>query len=290
MLLDVKISGAPHLLPGVTTQEIHAYRQRVARPVAELAGYFTGEGHILDEARITQHLFPPLDADIFLSHSSVDGDKAIALAIVLERLGLKVFVDSCVWGNVYDLLKRVDDLRSQKVGGSDAYFYQMTRRTSASVYMVLNAALHRMIDHCEMLLFLDTSSTRVGDVMKDDSCLASPWIFSELRFATQVARRGCVRHTVVSMDNYRDLVSPPQPVIRFSNPGNRHTLPWSTLQGVLHEAKLLPPTTDRDIRVQTVLDEIYRQLDLTPFERHLLGWTGREMEVCGKAGKGRWPR
>lgn len=143
----------------------------------------------LDANAIEEHLFPSVDADVFISHSHSDETSAIKLAVELERIGLRVFVDSCVWGHADDLLLKLDKAfcENDKPG---SYNYSLRNRTTANVHMILNSALHGMIDRSELLIFLGThNSVKMGAYMNEKKNLSSPWIFSELTFAKRVMRR-----------------------------------------------------------------------------------------------------
>lgn len=154
----------------------------------DLERYILDENNVLDATAIQEHLFPAIDSDIFLSHAHADEDKVISLAVYLEKIGFKVFVDSCLWGNVFDLLKTIDEEHC-KFKGSTTYNYQKRNFSTANVYMILNAALHHMIQKSELFIFLGTEeSLTVKDSIENQESLKSPWIFSELTFVNQVVR------------------------------------------------------------------------------------------------------
>ena len=63
--------------------------------------------------------------------------------------------------------------------------------------MMLNTALHKMIDNCEMFLFLGTpNSVSVKNGIENQKSLKSPWIFSELAFIQHVRRKSKFRHEI----------------------------------------------------------------------------------------------
>ena len=80
----------------VTTEEIQGFKKRKERAFIELKNYLLDEKNLLSAELIQEHLFPEVEADIFLSHAHADEDKVIALAICLEKIGFKTFVDSCI--------------------------------------------------------------------------------------------------------------------------------------------------------------------------------------------------
>lgn len=106
----------------------------------------------------------------------------------LEEIGLKSFVDSCVWGHADELLRKVDDKFCIPKGWS-TYSYPLRNRTTANIHMILNSALHRMIDRSELFVFLDSkNSVRIDEYVNNTEHLSSPWIYSELMFAGHVRR------------------------------------------------------------------------------------------------------
>lgn len=149
---------------------------------------------VIDAEKVANALFP-IDStcDIFLSHSSADRNLANQLAAALESLGLQVFVDSHAWGSVYDLLQHVDDIHCLNPGGT-SYSYERRNASTAHVYMILNTALHRMIDRAEALIFLNTDKSLIkestaniiGGGSKEKT--QSAWIHSELHFSAFVRR------------------------------------------------------------------------------------------------------
>lgn len=57
------------------------------------------------------------DIDVFISHSHADEDEAIRIALSMEKIGLKAFVDSCVWVHADELLKKLTiNFVSQRAG------------------------------------------------------------------------------------------------------------------------------------------------------------------------------
>lgn len=150
---------------------------------------------IIDAEAVEKALFPSSsDYDVFLSHSYGDITLATRLGAVLQSIGLKVFIDSHVWGSVYDLLKAIDDKYCLNPGG-ETYSYEKRNRSTAHVYIILNSALQKMIDKAEAFIFLNTgdSITRVSMNVfveaSDEEKTYSPWIHSELQFSALTEKR-----------------------------------------------------------------------------------------------------
>jgi len=148
----------------------------------------------IDAEQVSNLLFPKGNPDVFLSHSYADRDEAIKLAKQMRQKDLTVFIDSEVWGSVYDLLQKVDDEYCWNES-SETYSYQQRNRSTAHIYMILNSALHHMIDRSETFIFVasenslvkDDTETQVTDL--EDSKTASPWLHSELLFSSMVRRQ-----------------------------------------------------------------------------------------------------
>lgn len=168
MFLDLNISDFSESGLNVANHEISDFKKRNENLLADLEKYLINDQNTLDASAIEEHLFPSVEADVFISHSHSDEASAIKLAIKLERIGLKVFVDSCVWGHADDLLLKLDKAfcTNNKPG---SYDYSLRNRTTSNVHMILNSALHGMIDRSELLIFLSTdNSVKMGDYVANE--------------------------------------------------------------------------------------------------------------------------
>ncbi|CAM4378984.1 hypothetical protein F901_00082 [Acinetobacter dispersus] len=158
----------------------------------DLEKYLLIKDNVFCATEIQKHLFPETSAEIFLSHAHVDEDKVIALAVHLEDLGFNVFVDSCVWGNAFTLLRKIDKKYCKYIDsdtGKEFHSYKNRNFSTANIYMILNAALHKMIDRFELFIFLGTeNSMTIEESIEKQQKIISPWIFSELTFVNQVRR------------------------------------------------------------------------------------------------------
>lgn len=157
---------------------------------------FTDEKGVVNGVELQEKWFPTnRKYDIFLSHSHKDEALAIALAGYLKQeCGLRVFIDSCLWGYSNDLLKRIDQTYCRSESGN-TYDYDKRNYTTSHVHMMLNIALNQMMDKCESIFFLNTeNSINVVDDMESEKTM-SPWIYSELNLAKVIAIR--------DLDEYR---------------------------------------------------------------------------------------
>ena len=168
--------------------EVAKYRNVNQRRVDRLAKLMV-DSDTFDASLIIDALFPTADADIFLSHSSEDASQAIQIALELQELfGLKVFIDSCIWGSSHDLQKAIDNKYCRREGQT-TYDYDERNRSTAHVHMILSTALQRMIDETDTILFMNTDqSISLKHSIDEKQKTLSPWIHMELNFSSLVRR------------------------------------------------------------------------------------------------------
>ena len=173
----------------VDLSKVTAYKAANQKRVEDLAQLMIDED-TFDASLILDSLFPAVDADIFLSHSSKDANVAIQIALELqEKCGLSVFIDSCIWGSVYDLLKAIDKKYCRR-DGQTTYDYDERNRSTAHVHMILTTALQRMIDQTDTIFFMNTNqSISLKHSVNGEQKTLSPLIHMELNFSGLVRRR-----------------------------------------------------------------------------------------------------
>ncbi|MCT4673679.1 MAG: hypothetical protein N4A37_10620 [Prolixibacteraceae bacterium] len=143
-------------------------------------------GHI-DGQKMQEDWFPDVNADVFLSHSHKNEKEAIALSgFLFEKLDIMTFVDSCIWGNSADLLKRLDKKFCQRTDGY--YDYEKRNFTTSNVHMMLSTALTKMIDKIECLFFLNTPES-ISFKEGVRSSTLSPWIYSEIEISKLIRHK-----------------------------------------------------------------------------------------------------
>lgn len=187
----------------------------------------------LDGSSIKNNWFPQIKADIFISHSHKDEEKAIALSGWLkETFELNAFIDSLVWDyapNLIDELNNKYNIISREP--NITYNYQTGKYISSHVDLMLSTALNSMIDHCEALFFLNTPSS-TGKIVKDEKIksvdIESPWIYSELE-TSRIVREKIERRRIKTF------------VKAFESGG-------SISRDILYESKLPPIVYDTDIK------------------------------------------
>ena len=153
---------------------------------------FIIEKDILDGSSLQQNWFPEIKADIFLSHSHIDEDLALALSGWLyDNFKISSFIDSVVWGYADDLRETLNTKYSDKrVSKDGGYLYSHTscNRVSQHIDMMLNIALHRMIDSTEAIFLLNTPNAIAKFESDPDSRTYSPWLYSEI-VCTEIIRK-----------------------------------------------------------------------------------------------------
>jgi hypothetical protein len=142
-----------------------------------------------DASAMQENWFPQIKADIFLSHAHADEELAMIIAGKLNRdFGLKVFIDSCVWGDSNTLLRKIDnELCYDKI--RKVYDYKDRNYTTTHVHIMLASALNEMIYNTEAVFFLNTNkSAKVNtkDLVKKTE---SGWIYSEIKMCNLVHKR-----------------------------------------------------------------------------------------------------
>ena len=152
-----------------------------------LKNYLTKEKK-LDGSSLQKDWFPPIPADIFLSHSHKDENLAITIAgWIFHNFGLTTFIDSCIWGYSDDLLKDIDIEYSKDFPSSSFFSYSKRNITTSNIHLMLSNALMKMIDETECLFFLNTANSITSI---DDSITAtktdSPWIYTEINIANVI--------------------------------------------------------------------------------------------------------
>jgi hypothetical protein len=145
----------------------------------------------LDGSKMQENWFPQVEADIFISHSHQDEWTAIALAgWLFDKLKVKVFIDSCIWGYSNELLKQIDNKFCLQ---DDGYYNYSKRNYSTShVHMMLSTSLNMMIDNTECLFFLNTPNSITTE--STINLTLSPWIYSEITMSKLVRKRELSEH------------------------------------------------------------------------------------------------
>lgn len=137
---------------------------------------------VLSAKLIMEDWFPIIKSHIFLSHSHNDFNLALTIAGALkEKFNIDTFIDSTIWGNSNELLRKIDDKYCYNENSS-TYIYKNRNYSTTHVHLMLMSALTNMINQSECLFFLNTpKSTSISEEIKNTT--NSPWIFAELNIS-----------------------------------------------------------------------------------------------------------
>jgi hypothetical protein len=141
----------------------------------------TNSSGIMNATNIKAAMFPRLNCDIFLSHSSKDNELAYYTAgHIQKKCGKSVFIDSALWGNMYELEEKINDKYSilketTHKAGHKIYNHNNVLKIASNTRMILCTALFSMILNCKYFIFLQTENSLV-----ENSNTHSPWIYYEL--------------------------------------------------------------------------------------------------------------
>lgn len=104
---------------------------------------------VADGTQIEKDWFPMIEADIFISHSHSDDRLANGIAGWLNaKLGLKCFIDSCVWNYSDNLLENINSEFSDKrknPNGGYLYDHEKCNVASKHVNIMLSIALQATV-------------------------------------------------------------------------------------------------------------------------------------------------
>lgn len=144
---------------------------------------------VLDGKKLENSWFRPITADFFISHKHEDVEKAKRLGAFLKSKGKSVFIDSCIWGDMEKLQRRIDEdycLNKEET----FYFYSLRNKSTSYTHMLLANALLKTIVNCKNFVFLNTqNSIPVEDIIKDSTETNSPWLYFELNVANTLLEK-----------------------------------------------------------------------------------------------------
>ncbi len=151
-----------------------------------LRGYLQENG-ALSGTKMMDDWFPKVECEVFISHSHADLNKTLTFAGWLyKHFGITSFVDSCVWGNAYDLQVVVDKEYCYNER-NNTFDYRSVMSTTSHIHMMLASSLTMMIDKAECIFFINTpNSLSVNDTI---SKTLSPWIYHELTICKYIYKR-----------------------------------------------------------------------------------------------------
>ncbi|WP_154444312.1 toll/interleukin-1 receptor domain-containing protein [Helicobacter pylori] len=132
---------------------------------------------ILNHNKIKEAFFSPFkpqlkDAQVFLSHSHADKNKALKVKNYLEsKTNHRVFIDSLFWDYKDNIMKEMSK-------------YDNTSKIEDAFTLILRESLQDMIEKCPYFVFLKSKNS-VSD--QELSRIAySAWIYEELKIAHSI--------------------------------------------------------------------------------------------------------
>lgn len=132
------------------------------------------EGCSLDAEKFSNALFPVPERVVFISHAHENAEEAKALKNYLEdkNSDIQCFIDSEVWGNVYDALRSLQTRFGWRESGLEI---DPCNEIARNLFLILSMALTKAIWNCLAFVYLPVE----GEDM-NDTFINSPWIAQEL--------------------------------------------------------------------------------------------------------------
>ncbi|GAA6816304.1 toll/interleukin-1 receptor domain-containing protein [Helicobacter pylori] len=132
---------------------------------------------ILNHNKIKEAFFSPFepqlkDAQVFLSHSHADKNKALKVKNYLEsETNHRVFIDSLFWDYKDNVLNKLAK-------------YDNTSKIKDAFVLILRESLQDMIEKCPYFVFLQSSNSVSNQGL---SCTTySAWVYEELKIAHSI--------------------------------------------------------------------------------------------------------
>ncbi|WP_441743305.1 toll/interleukin-1 receptor domain-containing protein [Helicobacter pylori] len=129
---------------------------------------------ILNHNEIKEAFFNPFkpqlkDAQVFLSHSHADKNKALKVKNYLEsETNHRVFIDSLFWDYKDNILKEMSK-------------YNDTSKIKDAFTLILRESLQDMIEKCPYFVFLQSNNSVSNQGLSHTTC--SAWVYEELKIA-----------------------------------------------------------------------------------------------------------
>ncbi|MGL2432765.1 TIR domain protein [Helicobacter pylori] len=140
---------------------------------------------ILNHRELQEAFFNPFkpqlkNAQVFLSHSHADRNKALEVKDYLEsQTERKVFIDSLFWGYKNDILKEIKKHHIDISKIKDAFT------------LILRESLQDMIEKCPYFVFLQSKNSVSNQWLSHNQVLLkitySAWIYEELKIAHSIS-------------------------------------------------------------------------------------------------------
>ncbi|EMJ38911.1 hypothetical protein HMPREF1433_01668 [Helicobacter pylori GAMchJs117Ai] len=158
----------------------------VAEKIHELIknARYSNDSIVLNHNRIKEAFFSPFkpqlkNAQVFLSHSHADRNKALGVKDYLEnQTKRKVFIDSLFWDYKDDVLNKLAK-------------YDDISKIEYAFTLILRESLQDMIEKCPYFVFLQSSNSVSNQWLSHNQDLLkitySAWIYEELKIAHSIS-------------------------------------------------------------------------------------------------------
>ncbi len=144
----------------------------------------SNDGTILNHDKVKEAFFSPFkpqlkNAQVFLSHSHADKNKALKVKNYLEsETNRRVFIDSLFWDYKDDVLNELAE-------------YDDTSKIKDAFTLILRESLQDMIEKCPYFVFLQSSNSVSNQWLSRNQDLLkitySAWIYEELKIAHSIS-------------------------------------------------------------------------------------------------------
>ncbi|UOS14520.1 toll/interleukin-1 receptor domain-containing protein [Helicobacter pylori] len=135
---------------------------------------YSNDDIILNHNEIKEAFFSPFkpqlkDAQVFLSHSHADRNKALEVKNYLEsKTNHRVFIDSLFWDYKDNIVKEMSK-------------YDNTSKIEDAFTLILRESLQDMIEKCPYFVFLQSSNSVSNQGLSRTTY--SAWVYEELKIA-----------------------------------------------------------------------------------------------------------
>lgn len=148
---------------------------------------------------IQKEMFPnDIYPDIFISHSH--GDEYLAKDLK-KQLGLRAFIDSEIWGNIYDLEKNLIDGVLYKFDKPITETIQKLNKIYSSTKLILATALSNVMHNSKYFVFIKTPNSE-----NNDNTTYSPWIYFENQLAKQIFIKKRTNRIVANQEQLNESI------------------------------------------------------------------------------------
>ncbi|GAA9569652.1 toll/interleukin-1 receptor domain-containing protein [Helicobacter pylori] len=155
----------------------------------------SNDGIILNHNKIKEAFFSPFkpqlkNAQVFLSHSHADKNKALKVKNYLEsETNRRVFIDSLFWDYKDDVLNELAK-------------YDDTSKIEDAFTLILRESLQDMIEKCPYFVFLESNNSVSNQGLS--RITYSAWIYEELKIAHSI-RESRLTPMMESMQVFHDI-------------------------------------------------------------------------------------